>query len=322
MILPGSVRADAPSWVMVKNGEAVPANKPGSSSGETVYLASEVTLHSHPTLTAKLTPTPTPQSNISSVPVPPAKAQADAPITVSKPSHQTRVTNSKMVTKASSNDAWEDEYTNAGRIADPIQPVNRGIFWFNHQLYEYVFIPLNKTYKFVFPHPIRRGISNAIDNIEYPVRFVNDLLQWKPGRAGFETEKFLINSTVGIAGLIKVSDKIPSLANVKSTDTSATFAKWGIPPGCYIVWPVIGPKSLLNTFGFAGDLALNPATWFTCGVVGGLTGTTTLAISAPQTVGNTSDRMDSYDTVTKSSVDRYLSVRSAYVQYRKKVESQ
>lgn len=233
------------------------------------------------------------------------------PITVSKPGGSS----------SRQDDAWESDYKQTARIADPIQPVNRGVFWFNHQLYHYTFIPLNRTYKFLFPRPVRSGIFNAIDNVEYPVRFVNDLLQWKPGKAGLETEKFLINSTAGIGGLIKVSNRIPSLAAVKPTDTAVTLAKWGIPQGCYIVWPVIGPRGLRETFGFAGDLALNPATWLTYGVVGGLTGATTLAISAPQTVGNTSDKLDTYETVTKGSVDSYLAVRSAYVQNRKKALS-
>jgi phospholipid-binding lipoprotein MlaA len=291
-------RADAPSFAVVRQGKPVPISTPQKADGDTVYLSSVVA------------PAPGPKPTA-----------APAPITIAKPSHQAKIppyraSSSEGVT----DDPWESEYRNATRIPDPILPVNRGVFWFNHQVYRYAFIPLNKTYKFLFPLTVRTGISNAVNNVEYPVRFVNDLLQWKPAKAGLETEKFLLNSTAGVGGLVKVSNKFPKLAELKPTDTSATFAKWGIPPGCYIVWPLIGPKSVRDTFGFAGDVALNPASWFTYGVIGGLTGTATLAISTPQTVGNTSDKLDTYETITKNSVDPYLSVRSAYVQNRKKVE--
>jgi len=312
LLLPVSGMAREPDLVLIRHEEVIPISKPGTSSGETVYLESAVA-KTTPTKSAPLPP-PTPKPKTTPA-VTPFKSRTDAPITVLKSSHPSKGTAS------SQDEDWDAEYSHSAQIADPIQPVNRGVFWFNHQLYHYVFTPLNKTYKFVLPRPARKGISNAINNIEYPVRFVNDLLQWKPERAGLETEKFVINSTAGIGGLFKVSDKFPKLAEVKPTDTSATFAKWGIPPGCYIVWPVLGPKSVRDTVGFAGDVALNPASWFTYGVVGGLTGPTALAISAPQTAGNTSDKLDTYETITKHSVDPYLSVRSAYVQNRKKVES-
>jgi phospholipid-binding lipoprotein MlaA len=240
-------------------------------------------------------------------------------VTVRKTSKKSPSTGKAAIQPA--DDPGDDYGKPTHALPDPIQPVNRGIFWFNHQIYHYVFTPLNKAYKAVIPRPVRNGISNAVLNIEYPVRCVNDLLQWKPAKAGLETEKFLLNSTAGIGGLIKVSDKYPKLAEVKPTDTAVTFAKWGIPPGCYIVWPLIGPRSLRDAVGFAGDIALNPASWFTYGIIGGLTGTATLAVSAPQTVGNTSDKLDTYETLTRTSINRYNAVKSAYEQNRKKAES-
>jgi phospholipid-binding lipoprotein MlaA len=225
---------------------------------------------------------------------------------------------------ASSDDDPGDDYAVTVRkasIPDPAEPVNRGTFWFNHQLYHYVFHPLNEGYKFLLPRPVRTGLANAIDNTEHPVRFVNDLLQWKPPRAGLETEKFLYNSTVGVGGILKPSDKVSWLAEIPRTDTSATFAKWGIPHGCYLVWPVLGPKSIRDTVGFAGDVALNPLSWLTYGIIGGATGVVTTAASATETVSDTSDKVDAYETVTKTSVDRYLAVKSAYLQNRNKVES-
>lgn len=318
LLLASPVRAGQADLVLVKRGDVIPISKAGKTSGETIYMESALSAQQLRKV-PKPSATPKPKPLVAK----PFKSPIEAPITVTKPAGHAKVAKSSTQSTAEgSDDPWENEYKNQARIADPIQPVNRGVFWFNHQLYHYGFNPLNKAYKFVFPTPVRTGIANAVNNIEYPVRFVNNLLQWKPKQAGLETEKFLLNSTVGVGGLIKVSNKYPSLADVKPTDTSATFAKWGIPAGCYIVWPVIGPKSMRDTVGFAGDVALNPASWFTYGIVGGITGPATIALSAPQTVGNTSDKIDTYETMTKTSIDKYGAVKSAYEQNRKKVESQ
>lgn len=336
LLLAGPLTADEPTFSVVKHEQIIPVSKPTKKSDETLYLSSALpieTAQKQAPKKAKLAAPKVTTPTVSTAPIAVTKPSAPAnvaaqalstsPITVTKPAGHAKVAKSSAKpTAEGSDDPWESEYKNRARLADPIQPVNRGVFWFNHQLYHYGFNPLNKAYKFVFPTPVRTGIANAVNNIEYPVRFVNDLLQWKPKQAGLETEKFLLNSTVGVGGLIKVSNKYPTLSEVKPTDTSVTFAKWGIPAGCYIVWPVIGPKSVRDTVGFAGDLALNPASWFTYGIVGGLTGTATLAVSAPQTVGNTSEKVDTYETLTKTSVDRYSAVKSAYEQNRKKVESQ
>jgi phospholipid-binding lipoprotein MlaA len=214
-----------------------------------------------------------------------------------------------------------DEYTGVGRIADPIQPFNRGVFWVNHQLYRYIFRPLSVTYDTVFPGPVRNGIYNVFDNLEYPVRFVNDTLQGKFKRAGLETEKFVVNSTAGVAGIMKVSNRIPALADVPKTDTGATLAKWGVPHGCYIVLPLFGPKSLRDTIGLGGDIALNPVTWVSFGALGGVSGATTLAVTTPDSARTLHEKLDAYDAATRDSVDRYLAARSSYVQNRQETIS-
>ena len=206
-------------------------------------------------------------------------------------------------------------------IADPIEPVNRGIFWVNHQFYRYILKPVSRTYDTILPKPVRTGVYNVFDNLEYPVRFVNDLLQWKLQRAGKETGKFVVNSTAGIAGIMKVSDRIPELTDVPPEDTGQTFAQWGIGHGPYIVLPLIGPKSLRETVGFAGDVALSPVTWFTFGVIGGVGSATALSVSSPNTARSMNGRMSAYDAVTKDAVDPYLAARSAYVQSRKQAVS-
>lgn len=115
-----------------------------------------------------------------------------------------------------------------------------------------------------------------------------------------------------------MSDHFPVLADLPPADTGQTLSKWGIGHGPYIVLPVLGPKSLRDTFGLAGDYALNPITWISCGGVGGAAA---LAITSPPAVNSMNNRLEAYDAATSNSIDRYIALRSAYVQSREKATS-
>lgn len=199
------------------------------------------------------------------------------------------------------------------KVHDPIEPVNRGVFWFNHQLYTYVAKPFASAYKFVFPDIARKGIRNAYDNVRFPVRFVNHTLQGRLDRTAKETGKFLVNTTAGVGGLMKPADKIPALADVPKADTGQTFAKWGVPSGPYLVFPVLGPTTCRDLVGTAGDTALNPIAWIGF-LFGGAAWTT--AVSAPSGAHSVPDQMDRYDLATKDALDPYVAARTGYVQYR------
>jgi phospholipid-binding lipoprotein MlaA len=211
-----------------------------------------------------------------------------------------------------------DEYGDTVKVADPIEPANRGVFWVNHYLYKFAVRPLTKVYQTVLPKPVRTAVHNVYDNAEYPVRVVNHLLQGKPGRADLETRKFLLNSTAGVGGIFKVSDRFPSLAEVPSADTGQTFAKWGIGHGAYVVLPVIGPRSVRDTVGLAGDVALNPLTWVP---IGGVAQAISIPLSTPNTVRNMDSRLNAYDAATENAVDPYISLRGSYIQYRERAAS-
>ena len=223
-----------------------------------------------------------------------------------------------MASKACVGEDDLDEYSSTADIADPIQPVNRGIFWFNHQLYHYIAQPLTKVYQTILPKPVRTGIFNVFDNLEYPDRVVNDLLQARFGRAGQETGKFVINSTAGIGGIFRVSQRIPWTADVPAEDTGLTLARWGLGHGPYLVLPVLGPKSLRDTVGFAGDYALSPTAWMIFWFPGAIW---TPAVTSPDTARNVEQKMISYELATHNTLDRYLAVRTTYAQSRKLASS-
>lgn len=216
-----------------------------------------------------------------------------------------------VVSAADSDEDWET--TEAVLVHDPIEAFNRATFMMNHGVYAVVVRPLSKTYTTIIPKPLRTGIHNAYENVRFPVRFVNHSLQGRFDRAGLETGKFLVDSTLGVGGLVKASNWFPALKENPGTDTGTTLAKYGLGHGPYLVVPLIGPSSGRELFGLIGDAALNPVTWVSF-MFGGAVWT--MAISTPNTVRSLPDQMDTYDAVTRDAVDRYVAARTAFIQYR------
>ncbi len=205
-----------------------------------------------------------------------------------------------------------DEYATAA-ASDPLEGLNRAVFRFNDGLYTVLLRPVSKGYQTVVPGPVRTGVGHAFDNVRYPVRLVNCVLQGKFQRAGQETGKFLVNTVGGAGGLFKVSDKIPALADVPAEDTGQTFAAWGIPHGAYLVLPVLGPSSVRDGVGSGVDYALNPVNW---GIFWDAGGSWMDIPPAVNTVQSLPGELETYDLAIGNSVDPYLSARSSYLQNR------
>jgi phospholipid-binding lipoprotein MlaA len=208
-------------------------------------------------------------------------------------------------------DDWDD--VAEVKVFDPIEPVNRGLFWFNHQLYTYVAKPFSTAYKFVLPEPVRLGVRNVFDNLRFPGRFVNHTLQGRLDRTALETGKFVVNTTAGVGGIMKPSEKIPAMAELPRVDTGQTLAKWGVPHGPYVVLPVLGPHTAREVVGTAGDTALNPVSWLAFIFPGA---GWTVGVSAPSGAHGVPDQMDTYDAATRDALDPYISARTGYIQYR------
>ena len=125
---------------------------------------------------------------------------------------------------------------------DPIEKVNRGIFNFNRALDRWTLRPIAKGYKKITPRLLRLGISNFFDNAGEPVNIINNLLQGKFARSGSATGRFLVNSILGLGGLVDVAsragwEELPE-------DFGQTLAVWGAPSGPYFVVPFLGPFTL------------------------------------------------------------------------------
>jgi len=206
----------------------------------------------------------------------------------------------------------------AQKVNDPLQRFNRTIFRFNDGLYTHVLRPVAHGYVLIVPRPARTGLSNFFDNLQFPVRFINSVLQGKITRSAQETWKFIFNSTAGIGGLIRVSDHLQGLADVPAEDFGLTLGVWGVAPGPYIVVPVLGPSDFRDALGFAGDYAMSPLNWYALGIVqhAFIGNAVSLALSGTRYVNGLPKAMEDYDLLKLEAVDPYIAMRDAYLSYR------
>lgn len=210
---------------------------------------------------------------------------------------------------ATFDDPYGDEQLQ--QASDPLERMNRGTFAFNAQFYRFVTKPLARFTNFIFPTPVRISLENAVENLEAPVRITSSLLQGKVKRSAQETGKLLVNSTMGVGGLWKASDRFPEFKNIPREDMGQTFGAWGIPSGPYLVLPILGPSSARDFPGKAADTCLTPSFWlreYSAGTIA----------SASKSVIENPKRMSVYDDATKDALDPYVSVRESFTSYRKK----
>ncbi|MEN9840203.1 MAG: hypothetical protein RL376_3 [Verrucomicrobiota bacterium] len=213
-----------------------------------------------------------------------------------------------------------DDYA-APVISDPIEGFNRAIFTFNDRAYTYVLTPLSKSYETVVRPPVNRSIASFYENVRYPVRLVNSLLQGKFKRAGLETQKFYVNTIAGLGGFIRQSDTVPGLAQIPREDFGQTLGVWGVPHGPYVVLPILGGYSLRDLAGRASDTVVSPIGWQYLELaddqsIGELTWQTQTAISVTDTMSTLPAVLDLYAQMKKAAVDPYLSVRDGFRRYR------
>jgi len=224
----------------------------------------------------------------------------------------------KSVRPASS--AVGDDFANVPvqKVNDPLQGFNRTMFGFNDELNTHAWRPLAHGYVIVVPRPVRNGISNFFDNVQFPVRFVNSVLQGKLTRSAQEVGKFVFNSTFGVGGLIRVSDHVSGLADVPAEDFGQTLGVWGIPAGPYIVVPVLGPSDCRDIVGFAGDYVMSPLNWHTLGFIHYkyISDGVSIALSGVRYVNALPKTVETYDKMKSAAVDPYIAVRDAYLSYR------
>ena len=211
--------------------------------------------------------------------------------------------------------SFQSSYAQSEEIYDPIEDVNRGIFWFNDTLDVNVLEPIAKGYKEYVPSFMRTGINNFFLNLRYPSYLVSDILQGKITQAGEHTGRFLINSTIGLGGLLDIAKDV-GLPDHQE-DFGIMLAYHGVPAGPYLMLPFLGPSNVRDGVGLIVDGFLDPIGWIG---YSSLSSSTKLIIAAStlgiRTVHTRAGLIQAIETGKESSVDYYLFVQSAYYQYR------
>lgn len=190
---------------------------------------------------------------------------------------------------------------------DPWEPFNRGVYKFNTDFDNAFMKPIAKGYQAVTPEPVDRGITNFFANLADVGSAVNNLLQFKLARAGSDVGRVVVNSTVGVLGFVDVASNM-GIASYKE-DFGQTLGYWGIGAGPYLMLPILGPSSVRDTVGLAGDVLADPLLYAPDDEVywGGAT---------LRAVDRRADLLTAEAIFEEAAIDRYTFLRDAYLQRR------
>ena len=201
-------------------------------------------------------------------------------------------------------------------IKDCSEGFNRTTFALNQGLDKIIFKPVASAYR-VLPSPIKTGVSNSLENLSNLVTIPNNILQGDFALAGQNTGRFLINSTLGILGLVDVAQYM-GLSEYEKEDYGQSLAKVGIGPGCYIVLPVLGPSTARDTLSTAVNFFGGDA-WYNVTVRNDTHYFRDSDYYISRVSGGVDFRAKNYDSIEnleKNSLDFYASVKSLYLQDR------
>ena len=201
-------------------------------------------------------------------------------------------------------------------IKDCSEKFNRASFALNNVLDGVIFRPVASAYR-VLPSPVRSGVSNSLDNLSNLVTIPNNVLQGDFKKAGVNTGRLLINSTVGVFGLIDIASFI-GLEEYEKEDYGQSLARHGVGPGCYIVLPVLGPSTARDTVATSLNF-LGGDAWYNVTVKNDTQYVSHEDYYASKVSSGVDFRAKNYDSINNlktNSVDFYASVKSLYLQDR------
>ena len=205
---------------------------------------------------------------------------------------------------------------NTDEIKDCSEGFNRASFALNKGLDKVIFKPVARVYK-TLPSPIRTGTSNVLDNLSNLVTIPNNILQGEFKKAGVNTGRFLINTTVGVLGLADVAE-IMGFAEYEKEDYGQSLAAAGVGPGCYLVLPVLGPSTARDAIASVANF-LGGDAWYNVTVKEDTHYFTDVDYYASKITGGVDFRAKNYNSIEnleKNSIDFYASVKSLYLQDR------
>jgi phospholipid-binding lipoprotein MlaA len=193
---------------------------------------------------------------------------------------------------------------------DPWERFNEKTFWFNYDVLDrHALKPVAIVWAKI-PDPMRQGLANAFHNLAMPKRLVNEVFQARFQEAGSEVGRFLLNTTVGVAGFVDIATRVG--LEKSDADTGQTLGVYGAGPGPYLVVPLLPPLTVRDGIGYAVDSLLDPLSWFVTPFVADF------GRAAGKTINARAANLKLYQDVEDTSLDLYAAVRNGYLQRRQK----
>tara|TARA_Y100000389_G_scaffold98573_1_gene95243 strand:- start:344 stop:1126 length:783 start_codon:yes stop_codon:yes gene_type:complete len=203
-------------------------------------------------------------------------------------------------------------------VKDCFEKINRATFAFNEVLDGVIFKPIAGAYR-VLPTPVKSGVSNSLDNLSNLVTIPNNIIQGDFKKAGINSGRFIINTTLGILGLIDAAELF-GIPEYEKEDYGQSLAKLGFGPGCYVVLPVLGPSTVRDTAASMVNFMGGDA-WYNVTVRNETQHFSEVDYYLSRATAGVDFRAKNYDSIENlksNSVDFYASVKSLYLQDRQK----
>jgi phospholipid-binding lipoprotein MlaA len=195
-----------------------------------------------------------------------------------------------------------------GQKLDPWENWNRKVFAFNEGLDEVVLEPVATTYSNIVPQPVRSGIDNFFGNVADAWSAVNNFLQGKFALGFQDTIRFGTNTVFGLFGVMDVASEMG--IDHQYEDFGQTLGTWGVGAGAYVVWPLLGPSTVRESFALPLDRGASPALLFHNGAA-------KYSITTLQIVNTRSNLLGASRVLDDIALDKYTFVRDGYLQRRR-----
>ena len=248
--------------------------------------------------------------------IPPGATAAKSPATPKPALTATSATTATTTTFGNAESEEDEEEAAAAELAagdiapqneDPLEGMNRGFFWLNDTLDQWIFRPIAWTYGKLMPEPVKRGLRNVVRNLKGPIILANDLLQLEFADASVTAARFLANTTLGLGGLFDVADDMG--LKYHPADLGQTLHAYGVGSGPYIVLPLLGPSTLRDGAGRVVGAFFDPTVYV-------LDSSGNLIKFGATSLIDRERVLSQSDELRKSSLDYYAAVRSLYLQDR------
>jgi len=192
---------------------------------------------------------------------------------------------------------------------DPLEEINRPIFDFNQTLDQNFIEPIAVSYRDNTPESVKKGVSNFFSNLGEVSTLANQILQFKVQDSFSTLSRFLLNTTIGLAGIFDPASELG--LTKKNEDFGQTLGFWGVPEGPYFVIPILGPSTLRDSAGLYVDMTSD------VNLINNLDTNAEIAAISMKMVDKRVELLPATDLVNRS-FDPYTTMRSSYLQKRRK----